>query len=75
LARSSKAKTKRTAQKRYTRVLAIGKQFVQDKAEVVVIFDFLKRHWPNLVNAIESRLIPKTTNAVEMVIRRLDQHH
>jgi hypothetical protein len=28
-----------------------------------------------LVNAIESRLIPKPNNAVELVIRRFDQHY
>jgi hypothetical protein len=69
------AKTKRTAQKRYEQVLARRPQFVRDKAEAVAIFDFLERHWPLLVNAIESRLIPKTNNAVEMVIRRFDQHY
>jgi hypothetical protein len=69
------AKTKRTAQKRYDQVLARRAQFVQDKPEAGVIFDFLERHWPYLVNAIESDLIPKTNNAVEMVIRRLDQHY
>lgn len=69
------AKTKRTAQKRYDQVMANREQFVQNKAETVVIFDFLERHWPQLVNAIESRLIPKTNNAVEMVIRRFDQHY
>jgi transposase-like protein len=69
------AKTKRTAQKRYDQVTTLRQQFVQDKAEAVVIFDFLERHWPQLVNAIESELIPKTNNAVEMVIRRFDQHY
>jgi len=69
------AKTKRTAQKRYDRVLAMRQQFVRDKAEAAAIFDFLERHWPHLVKAIESELIPKTNNAVEMVIRRFDQHY
>ncbi len=69
------AKTKRTAQKRYEQVIRLREQFVRDKAEAVAIFDFLERHWPQLVNAIESKLIPKTNNAVEMVIRRFDQHY
>jgi hypothetical protein len=69
------AKTKRTAQKRYGQVLARREQFVRDKPEAGVIFDFLECHWPQLVNAIESKLIPKTNNAVEMVIRRFDQHY
>ena len=69
------AKTKRTAQKRYDQLLAQREQFVRDKPEAAAIFDFLERHWPYLVNAIESELIPKTNNAVEMVIRRFDQHY
>jgi hypothetical protein len=69
------AKTKRTAQKRYDQVMLRQAQFVQENAEAIAIFDFLERHWPTLVNAIESRLIPKTNNAVEMVIRRFDQHY
>jgi hypothetical protein len=35
----------------------------------------LELHWPYLVNSIESNLIPATNNAVEMVIRRFDQHY
>jgi DNA-directed RNA polymerase subunit RPC12/RpoP len=69
------AKTKRTAQKRYQQVMAQREHLVQAKAEVGALFDFLERHWPKLVNAIESQLIPKTNNAVEMVIRRFDQHY
>jgi transposase-like protein len=69
------AKTKRTAQKRYEAVLTLRPQFVQAKREAAAIFTFLERHWPKLVNAIESDLIPKTNNAVELVIRRFDQHY
>ena len=69
------AKTKRTAQKRYDQVLALREHYVSQKAEAAALFDFLQRHWPTLVNAIESDLIPKTNNAVEMVIRRFDQHY
>ena len=43
--------------------------------EAAAIFNFLERHWPKLVNAIESDLIPKTNNTVELVIRRFDQHY
>jgi hypothetical protein len=75
IAQIFQAKTKRTAQKRYDQVLTKREQFVRDKPEAVAIFDFLERHWPRLVNAIESELIPKTNNAVEMVIRRFDQHY
>jgi transposase-like protein len=69
------AKTKRTAHKRYDQIMGLREQFVQNHPEAAAIFDFLQRHWPQLVNAIESELIPKTNNAVEMVIRRFDQHY
>jgi transposase-like protein len=69
------AKTKRTAQKRYAAVIALREQYVQDKPQAAAIFDFLERHWPTLVNGIESQVIPRTNNAVELVIRRFDQHY
>jgi transposase-like protein len=69
------AKTKRTAQKRYAAVMALREQYVQDKPQAAAIFDFLERHWPTLVNGIESQVIPRTNNAVELVIRRFDQHY
>jgi transposase-like protein len=69
------AKTKRTARTRYAAVMALRDQYVQDRPQAAAIFDFLERHWPTLVNAIESQLIPKTNNAVELVIRRFDQHY
>jgi len=69
------AKTKRTAQKRYEAVLTLREQFVQQNSEAAAIFNFLERHWPKLVNAIESDLIPRTNNTVELVIRRFDQHY
>jgi hypothetical protein len=68
-------KTKRTAQKRYTAVMGLRDKYVQDRPQAAAIFDFLERHWPTLVNGIESQLIPKTNNAVELVIRRFDQHY
>ncbi len=69
------AKTKRTALKRFDKIMARRELFVQQYPQAAPIFDFLQRHWPTLVNAIESQLIPKTNNAVEMVIRRFDQHY
>jgi len=69
------AKTKRTAQKRYEAMLTLREKFVQNRAEATAIFNFLERHWPKLVNAIESDLIPRTNNTVELVIRRFDQHY
>ena len=69
------AKTKRTAQKRYAAVMALREQYVQGEPQAAAIFDFLERHWPTLVNGIESQVIPRTNNAVELVIRRFDQHY
>jgi transposase-like protein len=69
------ARTKRTAQKRYEAVLLLRQTYVQQTAGAAAIFDFLERHWPKLVNGIESQIIPKTNNAVELVIRRFDQHY
>ena len=67
--------TKRTAQRRYQRVLAQRSTFVAQTPEAEAIFDFLERHWPKLVNAIESRIIPTTNNATEEVIRIFTQHY
>jgi len=69
------ARTKRTAQKRYDKVMALRERYVRETPAAVVIFEFLERHWPTLVNGIESEIIPRTNNAVELVIRRFDQHY
>ena len=69
------ARTKRTAQKRYHEVMAMRERYVQDTPDAATIFDFLERHWPTLVNGIESKLVPRTNNTVELVIRRFDQHY
>lgn len=69
------ARTKRTAQKRYDQVIGLREKYVQPTPEAGAIFAFLERHWPKLVNAVESEIIPRTNNAVELVIRRFDQHY
>jgi transposase-like protein len=69
------AQTKRTAEKRYAEVMALRAHYVQETPAAAVLFDFLERHWPTLVNGIESDLIPTTNNTVELVIRRFDQHY
>jgi hypothetical protein len=69
------AKTRRTAEKRYAQVMALQQQYVAQQPEAVCIFNTLERHWPTLVNGIESTIIPRTNNAVELVIRRFDQHY
>jgi hypothetical protein len=47
--------------------MGLRDKFVEEMPDAAAIFDFLERHWPKLVNAIESQLIPKTNNAVELV--------
>jgi len=69
------ARTKRTAQRRYLKVLAQRATFVAHTPEASALFDFLERHWPKLVNALESRIIPTTNNAAEEVIRIFTQHY
>jgi transposase-like protein len=69
------ARTKRTAQKRYRSLLKDKKDYLQRAPPLLWVFAFLEQHWPYLVNAIESELVPATNNAVEMVIRRFDQHY
>ncbi|NIO70577.1 MAG: transposase [Anaerolineae bacterium] len=67
--------TKQTARRRYEKVLAQRETFVTQTPDAAALFDFLERHWPYLVNAIESRLIPTTNNATEEVIRIFTQHY
>ena len=68
-------RTKRTAWRRYEKVLAQRETFVAQTPEAEAIFEFLEHHWPKLVNAIESRIIPTTNNACEEVIRIFTQHY
>jgi len=69
------ASTKRTARRRYEKVLAQREQFETGNSKAKAIFDFLERHWPYLVNAIESQIVPTTNNATEQVIRIFTQHY
>jgi transposase-like protein len=69
------AKSKKTVNKRYRKVMALEEEYVAHKPEAQRIFGFLERHYPKLVNAVENPLIPLTNNTVELVIRRFDQHY
>ncbi|WP_129678409.1 transposase [Candidatus Chloroploca sp. Khr17] len=69
------ATTKRTAERRYARVLALREAYVAAQPEVATVFTSLEHHWPKLVNAIESERIPLTNNTTELVIRRFAQHY
>ncbi len=69
------AATPAVATARYTAVLARRQDCIQAWSEAAVIFDFLERHWPRLVNSIGARTIPATNNTVERVIGRFDQHY
>lgn len=73
--RMFQVRTKRTAQKRYQALLDQRQKYIQCEPHLQWVFDFLERHWSGLINAVESDVIPKTNNAVEMVIRRFDQHY
>lgn len=70
-----RCKDKRTAQRRYEEVMEQRERYVAAMPEADSIFNSLEAHWPKLVNAMGSRIIPKTNNAVELVIRRFDQHY
>jgi transposase-like protein len=69
------AQTKRTAHRRFDQVMSQRQAFVTVTPESDAIFAFLERHWPRLVNAIESQLVPSTNNATEQVLRNFTQHY
>lgn len=69
------AKSKKTVDKRYREVMALQEQYTAQLPDSQRIFDFLERHYPKLVNAIENPLTPLTNNTVELVNRRFDQHY
>jgi len=69
------AETKRTAQRRYEAVLAQREALLASEPGLASVFATLETHWPTLLNGIESDLIPRTNNTVELVIRRFDQQY
>jgi hypothetical protein len=69
------AETKRTAQRRYDALMAQQEVLVAVEPRLASVFATLETHWPTLLNGIESDLIPRTNNTVELVIRRFDQHY
>jgi len=69
------AKSRKTVNQRYREVMALKDEYVAQMPEAQRIFDFLERHYPKLVNAVENPLVPLTNNTVELVIRRFDQHY
>lgn len=69
------AKSRKTVHKRYQAVMAQKALFVAHHPQAQRLFDFLERHYPTLTNAVEDPLTPLTNNAVELVIRRFDQHY
>jgi hypothetical protein len=70
-----RAKTQKTARKRFRNLMDLRQKCVSQTPEVAPFFSSLERHFPKLVNALEHPLIPKTNNATELVIRRFDQHY
>jgi len=69
------AETPALAHQRYAEVLALQPAYVKALPAAQTIFAFLDHHWPKLVNAIASDLIPTTNNTTERVIGRFDQHY
>ena len=69
------ARTRRTARKRYQALLARQEEILAQFPDTATLFAFLQRHWPTLINGIESKTVPRTNNAAELVIRRFDQHY
>jgi len=69
------AKSKKTVDKRYREVMALQEEYTAQLPDSQRIFDFLERHYPKLVNAVENLLTPLTNNTVELVNRRFDQHY
>jgi transposase-like protein len=69
------AKSKKTVDKRYREVMALQEEYTAQMSDSQRIFDFLERHYPKLVNAVEKPLTPLTNNTVELVNRRFDQHY
>ncbi len=69
------AKSLKTVNKRYQAVMAKKDTYVSQHPEAQRLFEFLERHYPKLKNAVEDPLTPLTNNAVELVIRRFDQHY
>jgi hypothetical protein len=70
-----RAQTQKTVRQRFAELLAMREASVTKTPEIACVFDSLERHFPKLVNAIESPDIPRTNNATELVIRRFDQHY
>ncbi len=69
------ARTQKTVRKRFAELLALRVEYVSRTPDIAMVFDSLEVHFPKLVNAVESPLIPRTNNACELVIRRFDQHY
>jgi transposase-like protein len=69
------ADTQASALQRYAALIAQREEWVRHKPELDAVFTSLAAHWPKLLNGIESDLIPRTNNTVELVIRRFAQHY
>ena len=69
------AKSRKTVNKRYRKVMALEEAYVAQEPESQRIFEFVEHHYPKLVNAVENPLVPLTNNTVELVNRRFDQHY
>jgi transposase-like protein len=73
--RPLRASTAQEAQSAYEELMAQRERYVEQEPRLAAVFDALERHWPKLINGIESELIPRTNNTAELVIRRFNQHY
>lgn len=71
------AQTQKTVRKHFADWMALWETYVTKTPDIACAFDSLERHFPKLVNAIESAdtLRARTNNATELVIRRFDQYY
>ncbi len=70
-----KVQTQKTVRKRYADLMTLREKYVTQNPAIATVFDSVERHFPKLINAIESTDIPRTNNSTELVIRRFDQHY
>ena len=72
-----RAGSRRTLMRRYLKLLKQQPQMVQSCPELASVFESLTRHFSKLANAYSSRQIsiPKTNNAVEIVIRTFTRRY
>jgi len=70
-----RCKDRRTAGKRFEKVLREKDAAVRRHPEVTPLFPLLEARFPLVVNAVGSSLLPSTNNATERVIKAFHRHY